>query len=166
MSDTISNQITYGDVITVQSLEATVSGATVTLSWTDDASEEYRIYRSTSPITTVVGLTSMDEAPGWGELTPVQMNPVGATSMKTWSEQAPVASTLYYVVTTVVDGNEVVWVLDGQNHVSVDASTAGESAEESGGSSDILPLVLTAMLFVLGASAIGIAMAERKRRGF
>jgi len=166
MSDTISNQITYGDVITVQSLEATVSGATVTLSWTDDASEEYRIYRSTSPITTVVGLTSMDEAPGWGELTPVQMNPEGATSMKTWSEQAPVASTLYYVVTTVVDGNEVVWVLDGQNHVSVDASTAGESAEESGGSSDILPLVLTAMLFVLGASAIGIAMAERKRRGF
>ena len=86
--------------------------------------------------------------------------------MKTWSEQAPVASTLYYVVTTVVDGNEVVWVLDGQNHVSVDASTAGESAEESGGSADILPLVLPAMLFVLGASAIGIAMAERKRRGF
>ena len=98
MSDTISNQITYGDVITVESLEATVSGTTVTLSWTDEASEEYRIYRSTSPITTVVGLTSMDEVPGWGELIPVQMNPEGTTSMKTWSEQAPVASTLYYVV--------------------------------------------------------------------
>tara|TARA_Y100000739_G_scaffold222627_1_gene224401 strand:+ start:100 stop:759 length:660 start_codon:yes stop_codon:yes gene_type:complete len=166
MSDTISNQITYGDVITVESLEATVSGTTVTLSWTDEASEEYRIYRSTSPITTVVGLTSMDEVPGWGELIPVQMNPEGTTSMKTWSEQAPVASTLYYVVTTVIDGNEVVWVLDGQNHVSVDASTAGDSAEESGGPSGILPMALTAILLLLGASAIGIALVERKRRWF
>ena len=164
MSDTISNQITFGDIITVQSLEATISGSTVTLSWSGDASDEYRVYRSTSPITTVVGLTSMDEAPGWGELVPVQMNPEGTTSANTWSEQAPVATTLYYVVTTVVNGNEVVWVVDGQNHVSVDASMAGESAEDSGGASSILPLALMAMLFVIGASAIGIAMVERKRR--
>ena len=136
----------------------------MTLSWSGDASDEYRVFRSTSPITTVVGLTSMDEAPGWGELVPVQMNPEGTTSMNTWSELAPVATTLYYVVTTVVNGNEVVWVVDGQNHVSVDASMAGESAEESGEASSILPLALMAMLFVIGASAIGIAMVERKRR--
>ena len=75
---------------------------------------------------------------------------------------------LYAVLrrTTVIDGNEVVWVLDGQNHVSVDASTAGDSAEDSEGPSGILPMALTAILLLLGASAIGIALVERKRRWF
>ena len=165
MSNTISNQIMYGDVITVDSLEATVSGSTVTLSWMSDSSEEFRVYRSTSPISTVVGLTSMDETPGWGELTPIQMSPEGTTSLTTWSEEAPVSATLYYVVTTVVDGDEVVWVMDGLNHVSVDASMAGESESESQDSTPVASIAISAILFVLGAAAIGISMVERKRRG-
>ena len=56
--------------------------------------------------------------------------------------------------------------MDGQNHVSVDASTAGDSAEDSEGPSGILPMALTAILLLLGASAIGIALVERKRRWF
>ncbi|MBP51305.1 MAG: hypothetical protein CMA68_04430 [Euryarchaeota archaeon] len=166
MSNTISNQIMYGDVITVDSLEATLSGSTVTLSWSSGSSEEFRVYRSTSPISTVVGLTSMDEMPGWGELTPIQMSPEGTTSLNTWSEEAPVSATLYYVVTTVVDGNEVVWVMDGLNHVSVDASMAGESVSESQDSTPVASIAISAILFVLGAAAIGISMVERKRRGF
>ena len=165
MSNTISNQIMYGDVITVDSLEATLSGSTVTLSWSSGSSEEFRVYRSTSPISTVVGLTSMDEMPGWGELTPIQMSPEGTTSLNTWSEEAPVSATLYYVVTTVVDGNEVVWVMDGLNHVSVDASMAGESVSESQDSTPVASIAISAILFVLGAAAIGISMVERKRRG-
>ncbi len=165
MSNTISNQVTYGDVVTVDSLEATISGSTVTLSWSSD-SEEFRIYRSTSPISTVVGLTSMDEVPGWGELTPIQMTPEGTTSLTTWSEEAPVSATLHYVVTTVVDGNEVVWVIDGLNHVSVDASMAGDSESESQDSIPVSSIAISAILFLLGAAAIGISMAERKRRGF
>lgn len=165
MSNTISNQVTYGDVVTVDSLEATISGSTVTLSWSSD-SEEFRIYRSTSPISTVVGLTSMDEVPGWGELTPIQMTPEGTTSLTTWSEEAPVSATLHYVVTTVVDGNEVVWVIDGLNHVSVDASMAGDSESESQDSIPVSSIAISAILFLLGAVAIGISMAERKRRGF
>ena len=166
MSNTISNQIMYGDVITVDSLEATVSGSTVTLSWSSDSSEEFRVYRSTSPISTVVGLTSMDETPGWGELTPSQMSPEGTTSLTTWSEEAPVSTTLYYVVTTVVNGNEVVWVMDGLNHVSVDASMAGDSESESQDSTPVASIAISAILFILGAAAIGISMVERKRRGF
>ena len=166
MSNTISNQIMYGDVITVDSLEATISGSTVTLSWSSDSSEEFRVYRSTSPISTVVGLTSMDETPGWGELAPIQMSPEGTTSLTTWSEEAPVSTTLYYVVTTVVDGDEVVWVMDGLNHVSVDASMAGESESESQDSTPVASIAISAILFVLGAAAIGISMVERKRRGF
>ncbi len=166
MSNTISNQIMYGDVITVDSLEATVSGSTVTLSWSSDSSEEFRVYRSTSPISTVVGLTSMDETPGWGELTPIQMSPEGTTSLTTWSEEAPVSTTLYYVVTTVVNGNEVVWVMDGLNHVSVDASMAGDSESESQDSTPVASIAISAILFILGAAAIGISMVERKRRGF
>ena len=165
MSNTISNQIMYGDVITVDSLEATISGSTVTLSWSSDSSEEFRVYRSTSPISTVVGLTSMDETPGWGELAPIQMSPEGTTSLTTWSEEAPVSTTLYYVVTTVVDGDEVVWVMDGLNHVSVDASMAGESESESQDSTPVASIAISAILFVLGAAAIGISMVERKRRG-
>jgi len=166
MSNTISNQIMYGDVITVDSLEATISGSTVTLSWSSDSSEEFRVYRSTSPISTVVGLTSMDETPGWGELAPIQMSPEGTTSLTTWSEEAPVSTTLYYVVTTVVDDDEVVWVMDGLNHVSVDASMAGESESESQDSTPVASIAISAILFVLGAAAIGISMVERKRRGF
>jgi len=108
----------------------------------------------------------MDEVPGWGELTPIQMTPEGTTSLTTWSEEAPVSATLHYVVTTVVDGNEVVWVIDGLNHVSVDASMAGDSESESQDSIPVSSIAISAILFLLGAAAIGISMAERKRRGF
>jgi len=108
----------------------------------------------------------MDETPGWGELAPIQMSPEGTTSLTTWSEEAPVSTTLYYVVTTVVDGDEVVWVMDGLNHVSVDASIAGESESESQDSTPVASIAISAILFVLGAAAIGISMVERKRRGF
>jgi len=57
-------------------------------------------------------------------------------------------------------------VIDGLNHVSVDASMAGDSESESQDSIPVSSIAISAILFLLGAVAIGISMAERKRRGF
>jgi len=164
-SDTIENEVIFGSVITVSSLSASLDGSTVRLSWTGSSSE-YSIYRSTSPITTVVGLTSMDATPAWGEPVPLDMEPVGVTSDTTWSETAPVASTLYYAVTTVIDGHEAVWIVDGENMVSVNATAAADSIDtDPTGSPKLLVIPVAALLLLLGAAAIGITLFESRRRG-
>ena len=164
-SDTIENEVIFGPVITVSSLSASLDGSTVHLSWTGSSSE-YSVYRSTSPITTVVGLTSMDATPAWGEPVPIDMEPVGVTSDTTWSETAPVASMLYYAVTTVIDGYEVVWIVDGENMVSVNATAAASSIDtDPTGSPKLLVIPVAALLLLLGAAAIGITLFESRRRG-
>ncbi|MEC9264184.1 MAG: hypothetical protein VYD23_03685, partial [Candidatus Thermoplasmatota archaeon] len=164
-SDTIENDVIFGSVITVSSLSASLDGSTVHLSWTGSSSE-YNVYRLTSPITTVVGLTSMDATPAWGEPVPLDMEPVGVTSDTTWSETAPVATTLYYAVTTVIDGHEVVWIANGENMVSVNATAAADSIDtDPTGSPKLLAIPVAALLLLLGAAAIGITLFESRRRG-
>ena len=122
------------------------------------------MYRSTSPITTVVGLTALESVPAWGDPVPLDMEPVGVTAETSWSETAPVATTLYYAVTTVIDGHEVVSV-SGANMVSVDATAAAESIDtDPTGSPKLLALPIAALLLLLGAAAIGITLAESRRR--
>ena len=163
-SDTLENEVILGSVNSVSELSASLDGSTVRLSW-NGASSEYRVYRSTSPITTVVGLTALDPLPVWGDPVPFDMEPVGVTSDTTWSETAPVATTLYYAVSTLVDGNEVVWLVDGVNMVSVDATAAAESINtDPTGSPKLLALPIAALLLILGAAAIGITLAESRRR--
>ena len=163
-SDTLENEVVLGSVNSVSELSASLDGSTVRLSW-NGASSEYRVYRSTSPITTVVGLTALDSVPAWGDPVPLDMEPVGVTSDTSWSEVAPVATTLYYAVTSLVDGNEVVWLVDGANMVSVDATAAAESIDtDPTGSPKLLALPIAALLLILGAAAIGITLAESRRR--
>ena len=163
-SDTLENEVILGSVNSVSELSASLDGSTVRLSW-NGASSEYRVYRSTSPITTVVGLTALDPVPVWGDPVPFDMEPVGVTSDTSWSETAPVATTLYYAVSTLVDGNEVVWLVDGVNMVSVDATAAAESIDtDPTGSPKLLALPIAALLLILGAAAIGITLAESRRR--
>ena len=163
-SDTLENEVVLGSVNSISELSASLDGSTVRLSW-NGASSEYRVYRSTSPITTVVGLTALDSVPAWGDPVPLDMEPVGATSDTSWSETAPVATTLYYAVTTLVDDHEVVWLVDGANMVSVDATTAAESIDtDPTGSPKLLALPIAALLLILGAAAIGITLAESRRR--
>jgi len=163
-SDTLENEVILGSVNSVSELSASLDGSTVRLSW-NGASSEYRVYRSTSPITTVVGLTALDPMPVWGDPVPFDMEPVGVTSDTSWSETAPVAATLYYAVSTLVDGNEVVWLVDGVNMVSVDATAAAESIDtDPTGSPKLLALPIAALLLILGAAAIGITLAESRRR--
>ena len=163
-SDTLENEVILGSVNSVSELSASLDGSTVRLSW-NGASSEYRVYRSTSPITTVVGLTALDPVPVWGDPVPFDMEPVGVTSDTSWSETAPVAATLYYAVSTLVDGNEVVWLVDGVNMVSVDATAAAESIDtDPTGSPKLLALPIAALLLILGAAAIGITLVESRRR--
>ena len=163
-SDTLEDEIILGSVASVSDLSVSLDGSTVRLSW-NGASSEYRIYRSTSPISTVVGLTALDSIPAWGDPIPLDMEPVGSTSDTSWSETAPVATVLYYAVTAVVDGHEVVWIVAGANMVSVDATAAAESVDtDPTGSPKFLTLPIAALLLILGAAAIGITLTESRRR--
>ena len=93
-SDTLEEEVVLGSANSVSELSASLGGSTVSLSW-GGSSPEYRVYRSTSPITTVVGLTALDSVPTWGDPVPLDMEPVGVTAETSWSETAPVATTLY-----------------------------------------------------------------------
>ena len=162
-SDTLENEVILGSVNSVSELSASLEGSTVILTW-NGASSEYRVYSSTSPITTVVGLTALDAMPAWGDPVPLDMIPVGVTSDNSWSGTAPAATVLYYVVTTMVDGHEVVWV-SGANMVSVNATTAAESVDtDPTGSPKFLALPIAALMMILGAVAIGIILVESRRR--
>ena len=162
-SDTLENEVVLGSVNSVSELSASLEGSTVILTW-NGASSEYRVYSSTSPITTVVGLTALDAVPAWGDPVPLDMIPVGVTSDTSWSGTAPAATVLYYAVTTMVDGHEVVWV-SGANMVSVDATAAAESVDtDPTGSPKLLALPIAALMMILGAAAIGIILVESRRR--
>ena len=163
-SDTHESELVLGPVSMVSDLTATLDGTKISLSWSGSSSE-YRVYRSSSPITTVVGLTSLDSAPAWGDPVPLDMDPVGITSGTQWSETAPVATTLYYAVTTTVEGMEIVWIVDGENMVSIDAtSAAGAVDTDPTGSTKLLVIPISIIMVLLGAAAIAISITESRRR--
>ena len=80
--------------------------------------------RSTSPIDSVIGLTSLDEKPQWGQPVPTRLIPIGITNETTWSEKVPIGAELYYAITTYSNGEEVIWVSEDDNVASIDASSA------------------------------------------
>ena len=163
-SDIYESELVLGPVSMVSDLSATLDGTEVTLSWMGSSSE-YRVYRSTSPITTVVGLTALDPVPAWGDPIPLDMEPVGTTAGVQWSEIAPVAATLYYAVTTNVDGFEVVWLVEGENLVSVNATSAAEAIDtDPTGSTKLLVLPVSFVMVLLGAAAAAISITETRRR--
>jgi len=163
-SDTHESELVLGPVSIVSGLSATLEGTKVSLSWTGSSSE-YRVYRSTSPITTVVGLTALDPVPAWDDPNPLDMEAVGVTSGTQWSETAPVATVLYYAVTSTVDGLEVVWIVEGENMVSVDATSAADAVDtDPTGSTKLLVLPVSAIMVLLGAAAVTISVTEAKRR--
>ena len=156
--------IVYDDVQTTASLTASLEGDQVLLSWQGTA-DEYRIYRSTSPISSVVGLTMFDEQPSWGEAIPQPLQSLGSTEYLEWSETAPIATTLYYAVTSVVDGREVVWIIDGQNHVNVDASSIASSGPEPiDEASDLTTMLISVTMAALGIISLAFAIYDNRRR--
>ena len=154
----------YGEPQTALSLTATLEGDQVRLVWAG-TSDEYRIYRSTTPISSVVGLTMFDEIPAWGEPIPTPLTHIGSTSYQEWSEPVPVATTLYYVVTSVVQNQEIVWIVDGQNHASVDATSIASSSQESTEqASPIISMTISGLMATLGVLSLIFALTEARRK--
>lgn len=163
-ASTTASTIVYGDVQTTTSLVANLNGEQVSLSW-QGTSGDYRIYRSTSPISSVVGLTMFDEQPNWGEEIPQPLQPVGTTEYLEWSEPAPVATNLYYAVTSVVDGREVVWIVDGENHVNIDASSIASSGPEPvDETSQLTTTLISGAMASLGIISLAIAIYDNRRK--
>ena len=159
-----TSSIVYDEPQTPLSLVATLDGDQVNLVWAG-SSDEYRIYRSTTPISSVVGLTMFDEIPVWGEPIPTPLTPVGSTTYQEWSEPVPVATTLYYVVTSVVENQEVVWIVDGQNHISVDATSIASATQESTEEvSPTISLAISGLMATLGVLSLIFAVTEARRK--
>ena len=159
-----TSSIVYDEPQTPLSLVATLDGDQVSLVWAG-SSDEYRIYRSTTPISSVVGLTMFDEIPVWGEPIPTPLTPVGSTTYQEWSEPVPVATTLYYVVTSVVENQEVVWIVDGQNHISVDATSIASATQESTEEvSPTISLAISGLMATLGVLSLIFAVTEARRK--
>ena len=150
--------ITFGEVITVSGLSATLSGSEVELSWEwTEGETNFRIYRSSSPFT-----SSGHDANGEALVTDLEA--VGETTELSWSETAPVASNLYYAVTAEVGGLEILWLFEMDNTASVDASEAPNSIDiEPTGSISAMSLPVTIIMLLVGLASIGITVFGRRR---
>ena len=146
-SITIEGLFSLGPVSMVSNLNSDISKTDIELSWSGNA-EEYRIYRSSYSTET------LDE-----------MQLVGITSENSWNEIAPIASNLYYAVTMVVGDNEILWLDNETNIVSVDATSATNHADDSPtGSITILSIPLTLIFLILAISSLVISLQDKKRR--
>ena len=131
----------------ISNLNSEISGTDIELSWSGNA-EEYRIYRSSYSTET------LDE-----------MQLVGVTNEDNWNEIAPIASNLYYAVTIVVGDNEILWLDNGTNIVSIDASSVTNYVDDSPtGSFTILSIPLTIISLLLAVSSLVISLRVKKRR--
>ena len=150
--------ITFGDVTTVSGLTATLSGSEVDLSWEwTEGETNFRIYRSSSSFTSLGQDTN-------GEALLTNLEAIGETTELFWSETAPVASNLYYVVTAEVSGLEVLWLFEMENTASVDASEAPKSIDiEPTGSISSMSLPMTIIMLLVGLASIGITVFGRRR---
>ena len=146
-SVTIQDVLVLGPVPMVTSLAGEISGTDVELSWISNA-EEYRIYLSSTP---TVSLENMKL--------------VGVTTENSWSHTAPIASDLYYAVSQILDGHEILWLENGINTVNVDASSVTSSVDESPtGSITVLSMPLSIIFLIFALSSIIINIQIRKRR--
>ena len=146
-SITVQDLYSLGPVSMISNLNSEISGTDIELSWSGNA-EEYRIYRSSYSTET------LDE-----------MQLVGVTNENNWNEIAPIASNLYYAVTIVVGDNEILWLDNGTNIVSVDASSVTNYVDDSPtGSLTILSIPLTIIFLLLAVSSLVISLRVKKRR--
>ena len=139
-------------------LSAILSGSEVELSWEwTEGETNFRIYRSSSPFTSLGHDVN-------GEALLTDLEAVGETSELFWSEPAPVASNLYYVVTAEVGGLEILWLFEMENSASVDASNAPNSIDiEPTGSISSMSLPMTIIMLMVGLASIGITVFGRRR---
>ena len=146
-SVTMQDILVLGPVSMVSSLVGEVSETKVELSWLGGA-DEYRIYLSSSPTQSLQN-----------------MKLVGVTESNSWSATAPIASNLYYAVTQVINGKEVLWLENGTNTVNVDASSVAVAADSSPtGSITVMSIPLTIIFFLLALSSFGLNLQIKRRK--
>jgi hypothetical protein len=146
-SITVEDLFSLGPVSMISNLNSEISGTEIELTWSG-SSNEYRIYRSSY---------STDKLD--------QMQLVGMTNENTWNEIAPIASDLYYAVTIVVGDNEILWLENETNIISVDATSVADYVDDSPtGSITILSIPLTLIFLILAISSLIISFQLKKRR--
>ena len=146
-SITVEDLFSLGPVSMISNLNSEISGTEIELTWSG-SSNEYRIYRSSYSTDT------LDE-----------MQLVGMTNENTWNEIAPIASELYYAVTIVVGDNEILWLENETNIISVDATSVANYVDDSPtGSITILSIPLTLIFLILAISSLVISFQLKKRR--
>ncbi len=157
-SSNTSGIINFENVITINNLEASMSGANVELTWNWNGPDStFRIYRSTSSFGGDISSSGLPLPSG--------LEPIGITRETSWSESAPVASILNYVVTAEVSGQEVVWMFELENMVSVNATDAPLYIDsEPTGSHQLLSLPLAIIMLLLGMLSIALTVVQYRRR--
>ena len=135
-----------------------MSGASIELTWNwNGADSVFRIYRSSSSFG--------EEMPSKGLPLPRGLEPIGVTSETSWSESAPVASILHYVVTAEVSGEEVVWMIESENVASVNATDAPLHIDnEPIGSIQLLSFPLAIIMLISGMLSIALTTVQYHRR--
>ena len=103
--------------------------------------------------------------PSKGLPLPRGLEPIGVTSETSWSESAPVASILHYVVTAEVSGEEVVWMIESENVASVNATDAPLHIDnEPIGSIQLLSFPLAIIMLISGMLSIALTTVQYRRR--
>ena len=81
------------------------------------------------------------------------------------SHTAPIASDLYYAVTQIIDGHEILWLENETNMVNIDASSVTSSVDDSPtGSITVLSIPLSIIFLIFALSSIILNLQIRKRR--
>ena len=162
-SSTIQTNININTIKTVDNIATDIDGLNINIQWTwDGPSTTFNIYRSTSPIDSVIGLTSLDEKPQWGQPVPTRLIPIGITNETTWSEKVPIGAELYYAITTYSNGEEVIWVSEDDNVASIDASSAVDINLNDNSENSFLSIISSFILIIIGISTIVLNLFLRR----
>jgi hypothetical protein len=154
-SSTIQNNINIDTINTVENITIDIDGLNIDIKWFwDGPSTTFNIYRSTSPIDTVIGLTSLDNIPQWGEPIPSRLVPIGITNETKWSEKVPIGSEIYYVITTYSNGEEIVWISSDDNTAIIDASAAIDPKTNNKSENSFFVLISSLIMIIIGISSI------------
>jgi len=164
-SSTIQTNININAINTVDNLIIDIDGLNVNIQWSwDGPSTTFNIYRSTSPINSVIGLTPLDKNPQWGEPIPSRMTPIAFTNDTSWSDKVPIGAEVYYAITTYSGGEEVIWISSGDNVASIDASSAVDIKLYNNSENSFLSIISSFILMIMGISSIVLNLFLRRYR--
>ena len=164
-SSTIQNNINIDTINTVDNIIIDIDGLNIDIQWSwEGPSTMFNIYRSTSPIDSIIGLTPLDTIPQWGEPIPTRLIPIGITNDTSWSEKVPIGAEIYYVITTYSNGEEVVWVSSDDNVAIIDASSTTDFKPHNNSENSFLSIISSFILMIMGISSIVLNLFVRRNR--